>query len=156
MLWWRPQSTSVQRSKPKRAICSSSWTFHPLPSIGRQSRLSEAVIAWVQTTNIALDAFNDNTDIVAWATALTDGTPLPDVQVQLLNSESAAVTDENGVAHIALPTTPSSLLVATQGEDVAILPRNIYPWYDNGWVRNTVQDEVRWFVFRRPRHVSPW
>ena len=121
--------------------------FPSNPFFGQQSNLGNAVIAWVQTTNIGLDAFNDNSDVVAWATALKDGTPLPGVDITLLTANSSAVTDENGVARISLSTTPSSLIVATQGDDSAILPRNLYPWYGDAWVKNSVQDEVRWFVF---------
>ena len=114
---------------------------------GQQSSLGNAVIAWVQTTQIGLDAFNDSTDVIAWTTALKDGTPLNGVQVQLLDTNRSAVTDENGVARWRCPPRPSPLLVATLGSDTAILPRNLYPWYGDGWASNHVVDEARWFVF---------
>lgn len=109
--------------------------------------LGNAVIAWMQTTQIGLDAFSDNTDLLVWATALKDGTPLNGVNIQLLGSDSNGVTDENGVAAIELPSTQASLVVATKDGDTAILPRNLYPWYTNGWVRTEPTDEVRWYVF---------
>jgi uncharacterized protein YfaS (alpha-2-macroglobulin family) len=121
--------------------------YPPTLFFGQGNSLGSAVIAWVQRTQIGLDAFNDNSDVVAWATALKDGTPLSDVQIQLLNTDSSGVTDANGVAKLALTSTTAPLIVATKGSDTAILPRNLYPWYSDGWVRNPVQDEVRWFVF---------
>lgn len=117
------------------------------PFFSNSNSLSSAVIAWVQVTDIGLDAFNDSTDLVAWATALQDGAPLPDVQIQLQDTKSTATTDENGVAHLALTNTPAPLVVATKGDDIAILPRSLYPWYGDGWIRNEVMDEVRWYVF---------
>jgi uncharacterized protein YfaS (alpha-2-macroglobulin family) len=138
--------------------------FPSLPLFGRRSSLGDAVIAWVQTTNIAIDAFNDNTDVVAWATALQDGTPLEGVDVQLLGTNVSGKTDEHGVVRLEMSTTLAPLIVATQGDDTAILPRNLYPWYSDGWARSQASDEVRWFVFDdramyRPGeevHVKGW
>jgi alpha-2-macroglobulin len=121
--------------------------YPPNPFFGRKNTLSDAVIAWVQVTQIGLDAFNDNTDLVAWATALKDGAPLAGVDVHLLGDRSAGVTDENGVARLSLPNAPSPLLVAEQDDDIAILPRNVYPWYSDGWMQSAATDEVRWYVF---------
>ena len=121
---------------------------YPASSLfGRSSGLGNAVIAWVQRTYIGLDAFNDNTDVVAWATALKDGAPLSGVEIQLLGTDVSATTDENGVARLGMTATPAPLIVATLGDDVAILPRNLYPWYGDGWARSETSDEVRWFVF---------
>lgn len=121
--------------------------FPVTPFFGQQSNLGDAVIAWVQTTQIGLDAFNDNTDVIAWATALKDGAPLEGIDVKLLGTDATGVTDVDGVARLGLTSTVAPLVVATQGDDVAILPRNLYPWYGDGWVRGSETDEVRWFVF---------
>jgi uncharacterized protein YfaS (alpha-2-macroglobulin family) len=121
--------------------------FPSTPFFGRQSNLSEAVIAWVQSTQIGLDAFNDSTDVIAWTTALQDGAPLQGVNIQLLNTDVSGVTDADGVARMELSNIPAPLIVATLGEDSAILPRSYYPWYNDGWVRSAISDEIRWFVF---------
>jgi uncharacterized protein YfaS (alpha-2-macroglobulin family) len=138
--------------------------FPSNPFFGRQSSLGSAVIAWVQRTQIGLDAFNDNTDLVAWATSLKDGTPLEGVDIQLLNTDLSGTTGDDGLVRLEMSSTPGPLLVGTLGDDVAILPRNLYPWYQDGWVRNPQSDEVRWFVFDdramyRPGeevHVKGW
>lgn len=149
-----------------------------VPSLfGRRS--DQAVVAWVQATRIGLDAFNDNTDLVAWTTDLATGAPLAGVEVGFLDQDSRLTTDTDdtdtystdtystdtdGVAILPLPDALAQLLVAAQGDDTAILPRSLYPWYGDGWQRDDRVDEARWFVFDdramyRPGeevHVKGW
>jgi alpha-2-macroglobulin len=79
------------------------------------------VRAWVQVTDIGLDAFVDNGNgvILAWATDLLQGTPLDGVQVTYEGEE--AVTGSSGLARLAAGGKSEGLLVARRGEDVAIL-----------------------------------
>jgi len=120
--------------------------------------------AWVQVTQIGLDAFVDHSEMVVWATALQDGAPLNNVEVSLLNSDITATTDDAGVARFDLPSRPSPVLIGTMGDDVAMLPQNNYYWGDGGWIQSPVQDELRWYVFDdrqmyRPGeevHVKGW
>lgn len=35
---------------------------------------------WVQRTEIGLDAFADNTNLIGWATSLRDGAPLANIE----------------------------------------------------------------------------
>ncbi len=44
-------------------------------------RFSQTIITWVQITQIGLDAYNDHSDLVAWATDLKDGSPLTGVRI---------------------------------------------------------------------------
>ncbi|HET8782513.1 MAG TPA: Ig-like domain-containing protein, partial [Pyrinomonadaceae bacterium] len=83
---------------------------------------SEIAESWIQVTNIGLDAFADNTDLVGWVTSLKDGAPLSDVDVSLLPSDVAAKTGRDGLARLALKSTNSTpgLLVARRDGDVAI------------------------------------
>ncbi len=134
------------------------------PFFGRNDGLRNAVIAWVQVTQIGVDAFSDNTEMVAWTTALQNGAPLPDVTVTLQDTNVQGTTDANGVARLQLPASLASLLVAQRGDDIAILPRSLYPWYGDGWTRSEISDEVRWYIFDdramyRPGedvHVKGW
>ena len=125
----------------------------------------QRVVAWVQSTRIGLDAFTDHSEMVAWATDLADGAPLPGVTVSLLNTEiESAVTDEAGLARLRLPVAETPLLVGEQDGDTAILPAGAYYWYNGGWSKRTVTDELRWYVFDdrqmyRPGervHVKGW
>src|SRR5207245_1685726 len=89
------------------------------------------LLAWVQSTQIGLDAFVDNDELIGWATSLADGAPLSDVQMQIIPSNVSAVTGLDGLAHLPLkPVSDSapSVLVARRGTDVAILPENADNW----------------------------
>ena len=114
---------------------------------GRSDGQPQRLLTWVQVTQIALDAFVDHSEMVAWATALKDGTPLNGVALQLLNTDVSATTDVSGIARFALADQSAPLLLGTLGDDVALLPQNSYYWGDGGWVRTTPNDELRWYVF---------
>ncbi len=127
------------------------------------------ITTWVQATQIGLDAFVDNTEMIAWANALTDGAPLPGVTFDLLNVNGNsqninARSGDDGTARITLPASTATTLVARLGDDVAMLPANTYMWDENGWVQHPVRDQLRWHVFDdrgmyRPGeevHVKGW
>jgi alpha-2-macroglobulin len=106
----------------------------------------QTALAWVQVTQIGLDAFNDAGQMVVWTTALKDGSPLPGIKVQPGPSGNETVTAENGTARIPIPSG-ASYLVASQGADQALLPRSNTPWDDSAWQVRPVNDELRWHVF---------
>jgi len=110
-----------------------------------RDRRRPVVQTWVQVTHIALDAFADQDDMVAWATDLRDGAPLADVTVRLDGVQ--ATTGEDGTARLALPVAGAGLLTAQKGDDTAILPSNPYFWDERGWQARPVRDELRWYVF---------
>lgn len=114
-----------------------------------------AVQAWVQVTQIGLDAFADPTDMVAWATALQDGSPLQDVTIQSISSSVKALTGQDGIARFALPANGISLLTAQKGEDVAILPTSESYWGDDAWLPSTRVDTLRWYVLNDRAMYKP-
>ncbi len=104
------------------------------------------VQAWVQVTQIGLDAFVDPTDMVAWTTNLKDGSPLPGVKVTPgLPNAAPVTTGADGVSRFPIPSG-ASYLVAKLGADQALLPRSTYYWYSDPWSRQVVSDELRWYV----------
>jgi uncharacterized protein YfaS (alpha-2-macroglobulin family) len=110
------------------------------------------LLTWVQSTQIGLDAFVDNDALIGWANSLTDGSPLRDVQMQVIPSNVSGATGADGLARLPLkPVSDSapSVLVARRGTDVAILPENAdYWWMTNGsWQQKPQTDELRWYVF---------
>jgi alpha-2-macroglobulin len=129
-----------------------------------RSRYVNTVIAWVQATQIGLDAFVDQQQMVAWASALVDGAPLGGVNLQLLPGRGSATTDSQGTARLDLPADGAGLLVGTLGDDVAILPNSPYYWSAAAWQPRPVNDSLRWYVFDdrqmyRPGeevHVKGW
>lgn len=110
----------------------------------RWRRYSQTVIAWVQVTQIGLDAYFDNQSMVAWATDLQTGAPLDGVRIAP-DKGAGVITDESGLARFDLPDG-AVYLTASKGSDVAILPHSTY-WGDDGWQASSLDDSLRWFVF---------
>jgi len=127
---------------------------------GVRKRERQSVEAWVQATNIGLSAFVDNTELIAWATSLKEGKPLGDVQMTIQPSGVTAPTGLFGLARLPLNTSnkpnASSLLVARNGSDVAILPEHD-EWWSSGtsWYKQAVVDSLRWYVFDDRKMYRP-
>jgi uncharacterized protein YfaS (alpha-2-macroglobulin family) len=118
------------------------------------NRYWQNVVAWVQVTQIGLDAINDHSQMVVWATALKDGAPLAGVKVSAENGAEVATTGSDGTARLAIPNG-AAYLVASQGADQAILPHDPYPWSDQTWMASPDQDELRWYVFDDRQMYQP-
>jgi uncharacterized protein YfaS (alpha-2-macroglobulin family) len=143
------------------------------PTVKRRDWEQEIVL-WVQATQIGLDAFADQTDLVGWATSLKDGKPIAGAQLEFLGgvgtesgNQAKATTAADGLAKFVLPASGSQkMLVARQGSDVAFLPESPYWWEgaQSAWNRRSVFDSLRWHVFDdramyRPGeevHVKGW
>lgn len=124
----------------------------------------ETVNAWVQVTQIGLDAFVDNGEMVVWASDLGNGAPLSEVDIASDVSELAATTAEDGTVAIDLPTASATYLTAQKGDDLAMLPFSTSFWEEEGWHRRGESDTLRWYVLDdrqmyRPGeevHVKGW
>ena len=124
---------------------------------------SQTVQTWVQATQIGVDAIVDPTQLIVWTTDLKDGAPLANTTITP-NNGSATQTDQQGIASMPLPGGGIQYLVASQGEDNAILPANPQYWDDYGWQQRPLYDELRWHIFDdrtmyRPGeevHVKGW
>lgn len=119
------------------------------PTLSRDfwERRDQIIHTWVQVTQIGLDAFVDHSQLVAWTTDLADGSPLSDVTLSA-NGRPSTQTDADGLATFALSSSSGiRYLVATQGEDTAILPANTSYWDETGWQRQELRDELRWYMF---------
>jgi hypothetical protein len=132
--------------------------------LDERDRYGRVVHAWVQVTQIGLDALADHSEMVVWATALKDGSPLAGVTIEANAGRQVAIIAEDGTARFDLPSGDTRLLVARQGGDTAILPKSTHVWGDDVWKPRPVQDELRWYVFDdramyRPGeevHVKGW
>jgi uncharacterized protein YfaS (alpha-2-macroglobulin family) len=120
----------------------------------------DPLLAWVQVTNMGLDAIADNNELLGWTSSLADGAPLSGVQLQILPAGITGVTTGNGTAHLAFrpyKETPPSVLVARRGNDVALLPESS-DWWDlpqTRWHNGRWEDELRWYVFDDRRLYRP-
>jgi len=139
-------------------------TVQPPQRLFEGDRYRDPVQVWVQITQIGLDAFVDRTEMVVWATALQDGTALPDIQVASGVADQLGTTDDQGVSRFDLPSDGLSYIVATRGADQALLPPHPYSWGGQKWEPRSVMDQLRWYVFDdrqmyRPAeevHVKGW
>jgi alpha-2-macroglobulin len=123
----------------------------------------QKIAAWAQATQIGLDAFVDNSELVGWVTSLKDGRPLAGAQLTIEPAATigaaTGMTGANGIAHLALKNdqgSGASYLVARLGRDVAILPENTYWWNQRGgWFKREAVDSLRWFVFDDRKMYKP-
>jgi alpha-2-macroglobulin len=114
-----------------------------------------SVQVWIQATDLGLDAFVDQTNLLGWATSLKEGKPLADVQMKIVeekstsNNDGGVKTGSDGMARFELPsTTVQKLLIARRGKDLAILPEDINWWNDqSAWTNQGLHDSIRWHVF---------
>ncbi len=114
--------------------------------------------AWVQSTEIGLDAFADYKELVVWANSLKDGTPLPGVELSVSPDDLTGMTGIDGLARLlfkaSLKTKEAqpALIVARRGKDIAIFPKHYYPYrygasYQGPWQHNYGQTYLSWYVF---------
>ncbi len=109
-------------------------------------------IAWVQSTNIAVDAISDSTQLVAWITDLSTGAPLEGVEVELRDGALVGEdsSDGSGLATITLARETANRrpqLVASLGDDTAF----ISGW----WSSREMQDTAIWYVFDDRQTYKP-
>ena len=117
-------------------------------------RYSQTIITWVQITQIGLDAFNDHSEIVAWATDLKNGAPLSGVSIQSSDASSTILTGSDGVARFDIPFG-AKYLTARLDTDQAILPHSHYRGGEDSWVTNSPSDSLCWYVFDDRRMYRP-
>ncbi len=104
------------------------------------------VQAWVQVTQIGLDAFVDHSEMVVWTTDLNNGEPLAEVKITAGPGGQQYTTGSDGTARFAIPDG-AAYLIASQGADQALLPSSPYYWGDDRWQSRPVNDSLRWYVF---------
>ena len=110
--------------------------------------------AWVQVTQIGLDAYVDHSSMVAWTTALKDGAPLSGITITADKSSQTYTSGADGLARFDIPNG-AQYLTATRGTDTAILPSSMSYWDQSGWSRQVVSDELRWYVFDDRQMYKP-
>lgn len=57
------------------------------PSVRENKYDRQRIVTWAQVTQIGLDAFVDNQDLVGWATSLKDGRPLSGVELAIVSPQ---------------------------------------------------------------------
>jgi len=119
----------------------------PHRGIFEEENYWETIQTWVQVTKIGLDVFTDHSEMVVWASSLDNGTPLPGATI---TSDAAAInttTGQNGIVKFDLLSSSASYIIASLGNDQAMLPRSTYYWDEGSWSRQSITDTLRWYVF---------
>jgi len=110
---------------------------------------------WVQVTDLALDASVDDTELFAWVSKLKDGAPVGGAKVSVVGGPNLPeqATNDAGVAALKLGDSGKTkgLLVATVGDDTAILPEEPGYWsfnrYGSEWRKRSRGERLRWHVY---------
>jgi hypothetical protein len=106
--------------------------------------------AWIQVTKLGLDAYVDQDDLIAMVTELADGRPAKGVALTMNPGKVTGTSDDTGMAKLPLATAGkgSDLLLATRGDDTAILSGNGGYYYDDyaAWVKRPRNKNVAWYV----------
>jgi uncharacterized protein YfaS (alpha-2-macroglobulin family) len=120
------------------------------PSPWKEDYEPPRAVAWIQSTRIGLDAFVDAGELVAWATRLGDGAPLPGVALEIAPFGIKATSDDAGTARMKLADggkKGAHALIARQGDDVAFVLDDQSFWDDSGsWIRQQRGDDLRWYL----------
>ncbi len=119
----------------------------PPSGLFQSDRYWETVHAWVQVTQIGLDAFADHSELIVWANALQDGAQLSEVTITSDAPKLDATTGKDGIARFDIPSSGATYLAANLGEDQALLPRSTHYWGSDSWYRRAISDDLRWYVF---------
>jgi len=97
-------------------------------------------------TQIGVDAYTDYADMLVWTTDLKTGEPLEGITIQPGNGGKSFITGQDGTVRFAIPSGATYLL-ASKGQDKAMLLRAPYFWQDYGWQAANPSDTLSWFVF---------
>jgi uncharacterized protein YfaS (alpha-2-macroglobulin family) len=117
------------------------------------------MISWVQATKIAVDAYVDADNLIAFATELGTGKPMSGVAVEMRPFGLKATTDDKGLATIALGkggVKGAHYLVATKGNDVAFVSDSGGWWNEHGsWVKQPRPSHLAWYVIDDRKMYKP-
>jgi len=111
----------------------------------RWRREAQTVILWVQVTRIALDAYSDPTQMIAFVSDLRSGVPLEGTAIQAENGQ-IVFSNAEGVARFPIPES-AAYLTARKGNDLAFLPRSEWLYGEEVWRKRPLLDSLAWFVF---------
>ncbi len=104
---------------------------------------NQPTVAWVQSTDLGIDAVVARDTMLIWTTDLTTGEPRPGVEVSLLGSGRTVTTDAQGLATVdPMPSTVQGLVAADDGR-----PSMLVAGWSPGWQPIGSTAETRWYVF---------
>ncbi len=112
------------------------------------------VRAWVQVTQLGVQAFADHEDLHGWVTKLSDGTAVEGAEVGLLGTPAVGKTAANGIASMRGSST-AGMLFARVGKDTVLAPEHDSYHWSPSLNAETPYDVLRWFVFDDRKLYKP-
>lgn len=120
------------------------WITEPAEDKERYRR--QEILTWVQGTSLGLDLEVGEEQAVALVTNLRDGKPVSGANISVGGSSAASEAD--GTATLQMPVQNAEYAVVKSGAAQAFLPRSFGPYgYGNAWVKRSLPNEARWFMF---------
>ncbi|HSK01039.1 MAG TPA: Ig-like domain-containing protein, partial [Kofleriaceae bacterium] len=116
------------------------------------------LVAWVQSTRIAVDAHVDDDQLVAHASDLLTGRPAGGVALELAPFGVRAQADDTGLATLALGARGKGphYLIARRGDDVAFVTDDRGSWSEDGaWLKQARAPRLAWYVIDDRRMYKP-
>ncbi|HEY5934552.1 MAG TPA: DUF6049 family protein, partial [Kofleriaceae bacterium] len=117
------------------------------------------MISWVQATKLAVDAYVDADNLIAFVTDLDTGKPAKNVALEMRPSGLKATTDDRGLATLALPTGGAAgahYLLARRGDDIAFVAENgNYYSGHGGWIKQGRGKHLSWYVIDDRKMYKP-
>jgi uncharacterized protein YfaS (alpha-2-macroglobulin family) len=108
------------------------------------------LVTWAQATKLAVDAYVDDTELIAFATNLADGSPVDGVALSVKPWNLTATTDDKGMATLALSDKQlkgSGFLTATKGDDVAFVTDDAGWWGEYPtWIKQKPANQLAWYT----------
>lgn len=118
------------------------------------------LISWVQSTKLAVDAYVDADNLIAFATELGTGKPASGVALEIRPFGIKGQTDEKGMATLALPAGTgikgAHYLLAKRGDDVAFVSDDSGYWNEHGsWIKQARPTQLAWYVIDDRKMYKP-
>jgi len=115
------------------------------------------LLAWVQATDLAIDAHVDPENLLAFVTELETGKPASGVTVEMNPTKATATTDAQGLATIPLPasTKGAHYALAKRGNDTAFVGEDVYFDEYSNWYKRGRERDIAWYVLDDRKLYKP-
>ncbi|MBA2542305.1 MAG: Ig-like domain-containing protein, partial [Deltaproteobacteria bacterium] len=118
------------------------------------------MVSWVQSTKLAVDAYVDADNLIAFVTELGTGKPAGGVALEIRPHGIKGQTDDKGIATLALPVGKAlkgaHYLVAKRNNDVAFVSDDRGYWNEYGsWVKQDRPTLLAWYVIDDRKMYKP-
>lgn len=120
----------------------------------------------VQVSDLGVEAFTDDSSVLARVFSIRSGLPLKGIEVDFESNGGKVTSDQNGLARLNLTNTEQRMILVRRGDDVSMLPRKAEysDHYDRIWKRTEKDPYICWFAqtdreLYRPgetMHVKGW